>query len=113
MRELNEAMASLTEEIMASKARSQYPYVLVVGPCARFEGGQAENAEIGIYAKLTSELFGDIASASARTVDGALIQLCRELRQSRTVRQKKESKAQLKGVSTRSRRVARSRVLVA
>ncbi len=109
MGELTEAMISLTEEIMASKARSQYPYVLLVGPCARYENGQTELAEIGIYAKLTSEVFGDIASASDRTVEGALVQLSHELQQSRPARQLKESKARMVGTGQRRKRTPKRR----
>ncbi len=112
MGELYEAMVSLTEEIVASKARSQYPYVLVVGPCARFESGQAENAEIAIYAKLTSEIYGDIASASDRTVEGALVQLSRDLQRSRAARQMKESRVQAHGSRQKIRRPTRNRVRV-
>lgn len=111
MGELSEALATLTEEIVASKARSQYPYVLVIGPCARFESGQSESAEIAIYAKLTSEVFGDIASASDGTVQGSLVKLCRELQGSRAARQIKESRAAARRPGTRAKRT-RSRVTV-
>ena len=86
--DIRQALVTLTEELVESHARSHYPYVLTSGPCAI---GSSPEVEAGVYIQINSEVFGPIASASARTWEQALVAVCSDLLETRKTRWVAES----------------------
>jgi hypothetical protein len=95
-----QAMQTLTDELIESHARCHYPYVVVSGP-ASIDG--PSGVEAGVYIMIDSEVFGRIASASAKTWEKALLAVCKDLVQTRVSRWAAESKQMAKpGRTSRS-----------
>jgi hypothetical protein len=86
---IREALQALTEELVESHARCPHPYVLTSGPCAIKKNGEPR---AGVYAMVHSDAFGRIGTASAMTLEDALIQLCQELNGTREMRWVKEAR---------------------
>ena len=84
------ALETLTEELIESHARCHYPYVLTSGPCT-IAGGTVPQE--GVYIQIDSEVFGKIASASAKTWEKALLIVCEELNRTRESRWPAESQS--------------------
>ena len=86
---IREALQALTQELIESQGRCPYPYVLTSGPCA-IKGNEEPRA--GVYVMVHSDAFGRIGTASAMTLEEALIQLCQELNSTREMRWVKEAR---------------------
>src|SRR5262249_26243883 len=86
---VKQLLETLTEELIESHARCPHPYVLSSGPCT----SAGEGAPLaGVYMLIDSEIFGRMASASAKTWEGALLKVCEELVRTRRRRWAAESR---------------------
>lgn len=86
--DIKTALATLTEELIESHARSHYPYVMTSGPSSV---GSPPNVDAGVYIQINSEVFGRISSVCATTWEQALVAVCEALLETRETRWAAES----------------------
>ena len=80
-------LAIITEELIESHARSHIPYVLTSAPASIPNAdGTSIDPDVGVCVMINSEVFGRIASASARTLEEALFDVVNQLLSTRDTR---------------------------